>query len=146
MVRIMIECYQEHLARELEKLVHCVQKLCWFHIWQSICSQSNFWVWTIKGCHKLLKGHQKKTVGSSKELELLGSSDWVRESFIDKTKKLTAWFLHALEYCLCIDRWLSLQIRGVFFSFSIMHLGHTTSILRIVPPFLYREPPPQKPR
>ena len=80
------------------------EKLCWFQIW----SQSNFWLWTIIGCHKLLKGHHKKTVGSS---------DWVRESFIAKTNKLTAWFLHALEYCLCIDRWLSLQITGVFFSF-----------------------------
>ena len=25
MVRIMIECYQEHLAQELRKLIHCVK-------------------------------------------------------------------------------------------------------------------------
>ena len=35
------------LVRELWKLVHWVKKSCRFQIWQSLCFQSNSWLWTF---------------------------------------------------------------------------------------------------
>ena len=61
---IMMACFHEHLAREVWKLVRWVKKPCRFQIWQSICSESNSWLWTFNGIHQKVYCATKTVLGA----------------------------------------------------------------------------------